>query len=65
MQKSKHFNTIILYSLVQKIYNSLIAVIVEDVLGNLVELIYSFLLVKREDYDSLGKYLEATEYYFC
>jgi len=64
MNKSKRFNTMTLYSLIKKIYNGSTLVIVEDMIDNVLEVLYNFVLIRREEYDSLAKYLEASEHQF-
>ena len=53
-----------LYALIKRIYNGLISIIVEDVLGNMLEALYNFVLIQGEEYDSLAKYLEVSNHQF-
>ena len=58
--KDNLFSAITLYKLIHKICNGSTFVVVEDVIGNAVESLYSVILLKGEDFLSLPKYLEAT-----
>lgn len=64
MNESKRFNAMTLYSLIKKIYNGSTLVIVEDMIDNVLEVLYNFVLIRGEEYDSLAKYLEASEHRF-
>ena len=59
MMKDNLFSAIILYKLIRKIYNGSTFVVVEDVIMNAVESLYSVILLKGEDFLSLPQYLEA------
>ena len=66
MIKDNLFSAITLHKLVHKIYNGSTFVVVEDVIRNKVECMYSVMLLRGEDYHSLPKYLEAaTQKYKC
>ena len=58
----RRLNVIILHRLARKICNSLTSVVEEDVLGNLIEYLYSLMMVRGEDYESLPKYLEVLKH---
>ena len=62
--KLKKFNSITLYDLIKKIYSGLIVVVVDNILENLIEAIYRFLIIRGKDYNSLEKYTEVLDYYF-
>ena len=55
------YNVIVLHKLVKKIYNSSASIIVDYVLGNILEALRNFLLIKGNKYPSLAKYLEAAK----
>ena len=60
MIKDNFFSAISLCKLVHKICNESTFVVVENVIRNAVESVYSVILLKGEDFQSLPKYLEAT-----
>ena len=64
MVASNRFNMLILYKLVKKNYNSSTIVVVDDVVDNFIESLYNYILIKDNDFESLPKYLEASEYWF-
>ena len=51
-----------LYSLVKKNCNGLTYIVLDNVVINLLELVYNVLLIYRDDYSFLPRYLEATKY---
>ena len=48
--------------LVKKNCNGSASVVANDVIGNLMESLYNYMLIKGDDYQTLPKYLEATEH---
>ena len=62
MVKSNWYKAIKLYKLVQKNYNGSTSIVVEDVLGNIVESLYNLVLIRRDNYTSLLIYLEVSKY---
>lgn len=48
-----------LHSLVKKNCNGSTNVVVDDIIGNLVESLYGIILMRGDDYTSFSKYLEA------
>ena len=61
MVQKNRFDTIKLYQLICKNCNRFTTVVVDDVMGNLVERLHNFMLYWGEEYDSLSKYLKASE----
>jgi len=59
MVSTKRFNAIVLYQRMRKICNGSTSVVGEDVLGNLMESLYNFLLIKGDDHESLWHYRET------
>ena len=59
MMKNNLFNAITLHKLVRKICNGSTYVVVEDVIKNVIECMHAVMLLKRDDFNSLPKYLEA------
>ena len=47
----------ILYKLIRKICNSSMAVIVEDIIDNIIEVFYSFIIIREEEYNTLQREL--------
>ena len=43
-------NTLVLYKLIKKIYSSLTSMVVEDVIENITEVLYSFILIQEDNY---------------
>ena len=56
-----NYNAITLYKSVKKLCNRSATVMTDDVLGNMVEVVYNLLLIKGDEYQTLSKYLEATK----
>ena len=50
-----------LHMLTRKNCNGSVCVVVEDVIVTMLESIFSMMMIRRDDYDSLPKHLEATE----
>jgi len=65
MVSQERFDSKTLHRLIRKICNGSTSVVGEDVLGNLMESLYSFLMIRGDDYDSLPKYLEVLEHRYC
>ena len=59
--KNEGYNVMTLHKLVKKICNGSSAVMVNDVLGNILESMYNCMLIRGDDYPTLAKYLEATK----
>ena len=55
---------IVLCRLVKKIYNGSSYVVVNNVLGNVLEAMHNFMLIKGDKYLSMLKYLEAVKQRF-
>ena len=53
-----------LCKLIKKICNGSTSVVVEYVLGNLVEDFHRFTLILGDEYDTLHKYMEASQHEF-
>ena len=62
--KEHRYFPIKLYSLARKMCNRSVYAVVEDILCNMLELIYSIIMIYRDEYKSLPKYLEVIDYYF-
>ena len=62
MVKDKQCCAMKLLGLVQKIMNESTYEVVDDAVGSLVESLHNVLLIRGDDFDSLPKYLEASEY---
>ena len=60
--KDKQCCAMKLLGLVQKIMNGSTYVVVDDAVGSLVESLHNVLLIRGDDFDSLPKYLEASEH---
>jgi len=64
MTKDRIYCTMKLYSLARKISNGSANVVVEDMLGSMLESMYSMMMIRGDEYETLPKYLEATEHRF-
>ena len=64
MVKRNRFCTMKLHDLVKKVMNGSTAVVVEDVIGNMIEAMFNFMLIRAEEYEALPKYLQAFEHRF-
>ena len=64
MISSKIFNAMELHGLIRKIYNGSDSVITEDVVGNIIEALCNFSLIRGEKCDKFYKHLEASEHIF-
>ena len=62
MVKSKRHCVMKLLGLVRKICNVSACVIVDDVLGSLIESLFNVLMIRGDDFKSLPKNLEASEH---
>ena len=51
-----------LHGLARKICNVSVYIVVEDVLGSMLELIFSMIMIRGDACKSLAKYLEAIEH---
>ena len=60
MVKTKRYCAMKLYELARKNYNGSTHVVVDDVVGNILEALYNVLLITGDDFQSLPKYLEAS-----
>ena len=58
---SHRYDMIVLYQLIRKIYNGLTSIVVDNMLGNIIESLYSFMLEHGDDYSLLTKYMKASE----
>ena len=56
------FNSIVLHKLIRKACNGSIVVVAENVVGRMIECLHNYMLMRWEDYDTLPKYLEASEH---
>ena len=54
-------NVVILHKLVRKICNGSAAVMVDDVLGNMLEAMCNYMHIRGDDFPILSKYLESTK----
>ena len=59
--KDNLLNAITLRKLVRKICNRSTRIVVEDMIGSAIEYVHAVMLLKRDDFDSLPKYLEAVQ----
>ena len=57
MVKAKRYCSMKLLDLVKKICNGSTYVIVDDVVGNLIESLYNVMLIRGDDFNSLPRYL--------
>lgn len=64
MLNSNRFDAIKLYQIICKSCNGSTLVIVEDILGNLIEGIYNYFLMSGENHEMILKYHKATEHQF-
>ena len=64
MVQSNRYCAMKLYSLVKRNCNGSTYVMVDDVMGNLIEALYSVLLIRGDEYPNLPKYLEASDHKF-
>ena len=64
MVETDQCDVIILRNLIQKVCSGSAAVVVDDVLGTILEALCNFLLNHGDDHDSLPKYLEASDHKF-
>ena len=62
--KNDEYDVTTLYNLIRKVCSGLISVVIEDVVESILEALYNFLLNRGDDYDSLLKYMEASNYKF-
>jgi len=62
MTSNKSFSAMKLYKMMRKICNGSVSMIGEDMLGNLMESLYNFLLIRGNDYNYLPKYLKVVEH---
>ena len=62
MEKKNRYNAMKLYELVKKNCNGSTVVVVDDVIGNLIEGLYNFVLMCGKEYDALPRYLQAFEH---
>ena len=53
---------IVLYKLIEKLCNRSKAIVDGDIMGNLIESLYNFLLIGDDNYDCLVDYHEASEH---
>jgi len=58
----RRYNSMMLYRFIQRICNGSTSVIGEDVIGNMMESLYNFLMVRGEDYESVPKYFEVVNH---
>ena len=61
MIKNKKHSAITLHKLIEKTCNGSTSVVREDVIGNLVESLHNYALVRGDDYESLSKHVEVSE----
>ena len=62
MEEKNRWDAMKLYKLVKKNCNGSTVVVVDDVIGNLIEGIFNFVLIRGDDYDALPQYLKAYEH---
>ena len=62
MVKTKWCCAMKLLELVKKICDGSMFVVVDDIVGNLLEAMHNSLLIYRDDFPMLPKYLEASEH---
>jgi len=62
MVSKRRYNSMTLYKLIRKICNGSMSVVSGDVLGNLMESLYTLLMVRGEDYESFPKYFEVVNH---
>ena len=62
MEKKNRCNVMKLCELVKKNCNGSAVVVVDDVIGNLIEGLCNFVLMRGEEYDALPRYLQAFEH---
>ena len=61
MVETDQCDVIILRNLIQKVCSGSAAVVVDNVVGTILEVLRNFLLNHRDDHKSLLKYLEASD----
>ena len=64
MVKKNKLCAVKLHDLVRKNCNGSTVVVVEDVIGNLIEALFNFALIRGEEYEHFPKCLQAQEYKF-
>lgn len=64
MIKKNRFCTLKLCKLIKKIVNGSTVVIVEDVIGNMIEALFNFALIRGEEYEGLPQCLQAFHHRF-
>ena len=65
MTKHEHrYDAMVLFQLIKIICNGSINVIVEDALGNIVEALHNFTLIRGEEHNALPKCMEASHHAF-
>ena len=64
MKKKKRFDAVKLFQLINKNCNGSTTVVTSDKVGNMIEALRNFMLVRAEEYPSLPKYIEASEHLF-
>ena len=62
--KDDEYDVTMLYNLIRKVCSGSTSVVVEDVVGSVLEALCNFLLNHREDHESLPKYIEASDHKF-
>ena len=62
MVKKNRFYAMKLCHLVKKIMNGSTAVVVKDIMGNMVEALFNFMLIRVDECEEILKYLKAFEY---
>ena len=65
MIKTKRYCAMQLLGLVRKICNGSTYVVVDDVVGSLIESLHNALLIRGDDFNSLPKYLEVSEHRYA
>ena len=61
MVARKRHNSMMLHQLIKKMCNGSTSVVVEEVLGNLVEALHNFVLIRGEEHDTLPKCMESSQ----
>ena len=64
MISANRCDVMVLYQLIKRICDGSTHVIVEDVLGNLADTLHNFSLIQGEEYDTLQKHMEDSQYRF-
>ena len=62
MHKSKRYCAMKLLGLIKKICNGSTRVVVDDVVGNLLESLFNAVWIRGDDFPSLPKYIEALDH---